>query len=73
MGKQVLGVIVGLIVWFAAAVVAGVLLRSLWPEYVAASGDAILAVKRGDTLATDPMVTLFADANSTVLAPRGRT
>ena len=39
MGKQIVGVVVGLIVWFVAAVVAGVLLRSLWPEYVAASGD----------------------------------
>ncbi len=39
MGKQIVGVAVGLMVWFAAAVVAGVLLRSLWPEYVAASGE----------------------------------
>ncbi len=37
MGKQIVGVIGGLMVWFVAAVVAGVLLRSLWPEYVAAS------------------------------------
>jgi hypothetical protein len=37
--KHVLGVVVGLIAWFAAVVVAGVLLRSWWPEYVAASGD----------------------------------
>ena len=39
MGKQIVGVVAGLIVWFVAAVAAGVLLRSLWPEYVAASGD----------------------------------
>ena len=39
MGKQIVGVVVGLMVWFAAALVAGVLLRALWPEYVAASGD----------------------------------
>jgi hypothetical protein len=39
MGKQVFGVVVGLMAWFAAAVVAGVVLRSLWPEYVGASGD----------------------------------
>jgi hypothetical protein len=38
MGKQIVGVVVGLMVWFAVAAVAGVLLR-LWPEYVAASGD----------------------------------
>ena len=39
MGKQIVGVVVGLMVWLAAAVVAGVVLRSLWPEYVAASGE----------------------------------
>ena len=39
MGKQIFGVVAGLIVWFALAVVAGVLLRSFWPEYVAVSGD----------------------------------
>jgi hypothetical protein len=39
MRKHVFNVVGGLMVWFAAAVVAGVLLRSLWPEYVAASAD----------------------------------
>ena len=39
MGKQILGVVGGLMVWFVAALLAGVLLRSVWPEYVAASGD----------------------------------
>jgi hypothetical protein len=39
MGKQILGVVGGLMVWVVAVVVAGVLLRSLWPAYVAASGD----------------------------------
>lgn len=38
MGKQIAGVVVGLLVWIAVALVAGVLLRWLWPEYVAASG-----------------------------------
>ena len=38
MGRQILGVVVGLMVWFAATVVVGALLR-LWPEYVAAAGD----------------------------------
>ena len=37
MGRKILGVVVGLMVWVAAALVAGVLLRSWWPEYVAAS------------------------------------
>jgi hypothetical protein len=38
MGRQILGVVVGLMVWFAATVAIGALLR-LWPEYVAAAGD----------------------------------
>lgn len=39
MGKKIVGVVVGLMAWFGAALVVGVLLRWLWPEYVAASGD----------------------------------
>ena len=39
MGKHIVGVVAGLMVWFVAAVAAGVLLRWLWPDYVAASGD----------------------------------
>ena len=38
MGRQILGVVVGLMVWFAATLAIGALLR-LWPEYVAAAGD----------------------------------
>ncbi|MEP7009168.1 MAG: hypothetical protein ABJC13_02495 [Acidobacteriota bacterium] len=38
MWKHVAGVFVGLLVWIAVALVAGVLLRWFWPEYVAASG-----------------------------------
>ena len=39
MGRQLLGAVVGLMAWFGAAALVGVVLRSAWPEYVAAAGD----------------------------------
>jgi len=60
MGKQILGVVVGLMVWFAGAVVAGVLLRSLWPEYVAASGDMSFTLPMKLTRLSIGALTTFA-------------
>ena len=60
MGKQVLGVVVGLMVWLVAAVVAGVLLRSLWPEYVAASGDMSFTLPMKLTRLSIGALTTFA-------------
>ena len=65
MGKQILGVIVGLMAWFVAVAVAGVLLRSLWPEYVAASGDLSFTLPMKLTrLSIGALTTLAAGAVS---------
>src|ERR1700704_6309820 len=69
MGKQILGVVVGLMVWFAAAVVAGVLLRSLWPEDVAASGDMSFTLPMKLTrLSIGALTTLAAGAVTALIA-----
>src|ERR1700737_3528095 len=60
MRKQIVGVVGGLMVWFAAAVVAGVVLRSLWPEYVAASGDMSFTLSMKLTRLSIGAVTTFA-------------
>ena len=70
MGKQILGVVVGLIVWFAAAVVAGVLLRSLWPEYVAASGDMSFTLPMKLTRLSIGALTTIAAGAATALIGR---
>jgi hypothetical protein len=74
MGKQILGVVVGLTVWFVAAVVAGVLLRSVWPEYVAASGDMSFTLPMKLTrLSIGALTTLAAGAVTALLARSSRT
>jgi hypothetical protein len=70
MGKQILGVVVGLMVWFAAALVAGVLLRSVWPEYVAASGDMSFTLPMKLTRLSIGALTTFAAGAVTVLIAR---
>jgi hypothetical protein len=65
MGKQIFGVVVGLMVWLAAAMAAGVLLRALWPEYVAASGDMSFTLPMKLTrLSIGALTTLAAGAVS---------
>jgi hypothetical protein len=74
MGKQILGVVVGLTVWFVAAVVAGVLLRSVWPQYVAASGDMSFTLPMKLTrLSIGALTTLAAGAVTALLARSSRT
>jgi hypothetical protein len=69
MVKRVFGVVVGLIVWFVAAVVAGVLLRFLWPEYVAASGDMSFTLPMKLTrLSIGALTTLAAGAAAALIA-----
>jgi hypothetical protein len=60
MGKHILGVVVGLMVWLAAVVMAGVLLRSVWPEYVAASGDLSFTLPMKLTRLSIGALTTFA-------------
>jgi hypothetical protein len=74
MGKQILGVIVGLMAWFVAVAVAGVLLRSLWPEYVAASGDLSFTLPMKLTrLSIGALTTLAAGAVTVLVARSGWT
>ena len=74
MGKQIVGVVVGLMVWFVAAVAAGVLLRLLWPEYVAASGDMSFTLPMKLTrLSIGALTTLAAGAVTALLARSSRT
>jgi hypothetical protein len=74
MGKQVVGVVVGLVVWFAAAVVAGVLLRWLWPEYVAASVDMSFTLPMKLTrLSIGALATIAAGAVAALLGREGWT
>ena len=70
MGKQVLGVVVGLMMWFVAAVVAGVLLRSVWPEYVAASGDMSFTLPMKITRLSIGALATFAAGGVTALIGR---
>jgi hypothetical protein len=70
MGKEIFGVVVGLMVWFVAAVVAGVLLRSLWPEYVAASGDLSFTLPMKLTRLSIGALTTVAAGGVTVLIGR---
>jgi hypothetical protein len=74
MGKQIFGVVVGLMVWLAAAMAAGVLLRALWPEYVAASGDMSFTLPMKLTrLSIGALTTLAAGAVTALLARSSRT
>jgi hypothetical protein len=69
MGKQILGVVVGLMAWFVAAGVAGVLLRSVWPEYVAASGDMSFTLPMKLTrLSIGALTTVAAGAVTALIA-----
>jgi len=69
MGKQILGVVGGLMVWLVAALLAGVLLRSVWPEYVAASGDMSFTLPMKLTrLSIGALTTLAAGAVAALLA-----
>jgi len=70
MGKQIVGVAVGLMVWFVAAVAAGVLLRSLWPEYVAASGDMSFTLPMKITRLSIGALATFAAGAVTALIGR---
>ncbi len=60
MGKHIFGVVVGLMVWLAAAMAAGVLLRSVWPEDVAASGDMSFTLPMKLTRLSIGALTTFA-------------
>ena len=74
MGKQILGVVGGLMVWLVAALLAGVLLRSVWPEYVAASGDMSFTLPMKLTrLSIGALTTLAAGAVTALLARSRRT
>ena len=74
MGKHILGVVVGLMVWLAAVVMAGVLLRSVWPEYVAASGDMSFTLPMKLTrLSIGALTTLAAGAVSAFIGRSRRT
>ena len=70
MGKHILGVVGGLMVWFAGALLAGVLLRSVWPEYVAASGDMSFTLPMKLTRLSIGALTTFAAGAVTVLVSR---
>jgi hypothetical protein len=74
MGKRIVGVVVGLMVWFATALVAGVLLRSLWPEYVAASGDMTFTLPMKLTrLSIGALATFAAGAVTALIGRSSRT
>ena len=70
MGKRILGVVVGLVVWIVIASVAGVFLRTAWPAY-AAVADAMtftLSMKIA-RLSIGAVATLAAGAGTAVIAP----
>ena len=74
MVKQIVGVVVGLMVWFGAALVAGVVLRPLWPEYVAASGDMSFTLSMKLTrLAIGAVATVAAGAVAALIGRSSRT
>ena len=74
MGKYIFGVVAGLMVWLAAVMAAGVLLRSVWPEYVAASGDMSFTLPMKLTrLSIGAMTTLAAGAVSAFIGRSRRT
>jgi hypothetical protein len=74
MAKYIFGVVAGLMVWLAAVMAAGVLLRSVWPEYVAASGDMSFTLPMKLTrLSIGALTTLAAGAVSAVIGRSRRT
>lgn len=74
MGKHIFGVVAGLMVWLAAALAAGVLLRSVWPEYVAASGDMSFTLPMKLTrLSIGALTTLAAGAAAAFVGRSSRT
>jgi hypothetical protein len=74
MGRHILAVVVGLIVWLVAAVLAGVLLRLMWREYVAASGDMSFTLPMKLTrLSIGALTTLAAGAVTALVARSSRT
>ena len=70
MGKQILGVVVGLMAWFVGIVVAGLLLRSVWPAYVAASGDMSFTLPMKLTRLSIGALSTFAAGAVTALIAR---
>ncbi|HEY2151134.1 MAG TPA: hypothetical protein VGH34_10015 [Vicinamibacterales bacterium] len=70
MGKQILGVVGGLMAWFAGVLAAGVLLRLFWPEYVAASGDMSFTLPMKLTRLSIGALTTFAAGAMTGLIGR---
>jgi len=69
MGKRLLGVVVGLIAWFAVTAAAGVMLRATWPAYAAASGDLSFTLPMKLTrLSIGALTTLAAGAVTAWLA-----
>jgi hypothetical protein len=69
MGRQIVGVVVGLAVWLVAVLAAGVVLRSVWPEYVAASGDMSFTLPMKLTrLSIGAVATLTAGAAAALIA-----
>ena len=74
MGKHIFGVVAGLMVWLAAALAAGVLLRSVWPEYVAASADMSFTLPMKLTrLSIGALTTLAAGAVTAFVGRSSRT
>ena len=73
MGKQILGVVVGLIVWFVGALLAGVVLRAVWPAYVAAAGDLSFTLAMKLTrLSLGAVTTVAAGAVAALIARSSR-
>ncbi len=74
MGRQIVGVVLGWLAWLATALVAGVFLRWLWPEYVAASADmAFTLAMKLTRLSIGALATVAAGAVAALVGRSIRT